>query len=145
MITIESLTKRYGAYAAVDNVTFTAEPGRVTGFLGPNGAGKSTTMRVMVGLTEPSSGSVRVLGRRFADLPNPGREVGGPPRRVRPARRPHRPRDPHHRRAHHGPAQGSGRRDDHAGRPDRRGGRPPGAELLPRHAPAARHRHRAPR
>ena len=76
MITIDSLTRKYGAFTAVDDVTFTAEPGRVTGFLGPNGAGKSTTMRVMVGLTDPTSGSVRVLGRRFADLPNPGREVG---------------------------------------------------------------------
>jgi ABC-2 type transport system ATP-binding protein len=76
MITVESLTKSYGSFTAVDNVSFTAEPGRVTGFLGPNGAGKSTTMRVMVGLTTPGSGEVRVLGRRFRDLPDPGREVG---------------------------------------------------------------------
>ncbi|MDN5744058.1 MAG: ATP-binding cassette domain-containing protein [Nocardioidaceae bacterium] len=76
MITVESLTKSYGGFTAVDNVTFTARPGRVTGFLGPNGAGKSTTMRVMVGLTPPDSGQVRVLGRRFRDLPDPGREVG---------------------------------------------------------------------
>ncbi len=76
MITVESLTKRYGAYTAVDHVTFTAEAGRVTGFLGPNGAGKSTTMRVLVGLTPPTSGSATILARRFADLPNPGREVG---------------------------------------------------------------------
>jgi ABC-2 type transport system ATP-binding protein len=76
MITIDSLTKRYGGFTALDDVTFTAQPGRVTGFLGPNGAGKSTTMRVMVGLTEPTAGSATILGRRFADLPNPGREVG---------------------------------------------------------------------
>src|SRR6478672_236452 len=76
MITIDSLTKTYGGFTAVNDVTFTAEPGRVTGFLGPNGAGKSTTMRVMVGLTPPTSGSATVLGRRYADLPNPGREVG---------------------------------------------------------------------
>ncbi|HZJ06235.1 MAG TPA: ATP-binding cassette domain-containing protein [Nocardioidaceae bacterium] len=76
MITIESLTKRYGRFTAVDDVTFTASPGRVTGFLGPNGAGKSTTMRVMVGLTPPTSGEVRISGRRYADLPNPGLEVG---------------------------------------------------------------------
>ncbi|TYL52132.1 ATP-binding cassette domain-containing protein [Nocardioides sp. BGMRC 2183] len=76
MITIDALTKRYGGYTAVDHISFTAEAGRVTGFLGPNGAGKSTSMRVMVGLTEPTSGSATVLGRRFADLPNPGREVG---------------------------------------------------------------------
>jgi ABC-2 type transport system ATP-binding protein len=76
MITIDSLTKRYGRYTAVDDVTFTASPGRVTGFLGPNGAGKSTTMRVMVGLTPPTSGNVRISGRHYADLPNPGLEVG---------------------------------------------------------------------
>jgi ABC-2 type transport system ATP-binding protein len=76
MITIESLTKSYGRFTAVDDVSFTALPGRVTGFLGPNGAGKSTTMRVMVGLTTPTSGRVTISGRRFADLPNPGREVG---------------------------------------------------------------------
>jgi ABC-2 type transport system ATP-binding protein len=76
MITIDSLTKRYGGFTAVDDVTFTAEAGRVTGFLGPNGAGKSTTMRVMVGLTPPTSGSASISGRLFSDLPNPGLEVG---------------------------------------------------------------------
>jgi len=76
MITVDSLSKRYGAFNAVDDVSFTARPGRVTGFLGPNGAGKSTTMRIMVGLTPPDSGSATVAGRRFADLPNPGLEVG---------------------------------------------------------------------
>jgi ABC-2 type transport system ATP-binding protein len=76
MIQIEHLTKTYGGFTAVDHVTFRAEPGRVTGFLGPNGAGKSTTMRILVGLTPASSGSATVLGRRYADLPNPGREIG---------------------------------------------------------------------
>jgi ABC-2 type transport system ATP-binding protein len=76
MIIVDSLTKKYGGFTAVDDVTFRAEPGRVTGFLGPNGAGKSTTMRILVGLTPASSGSVTVLGRRYADLPNPGREIG---------------------------------------------------------------------
>jgi len=76
MITVEFLTRKYGDHVAVDNVSFTARPGRVTGFLGPNGAGKSTTMRVMVGLTPPTSGSATIEGRRFVDLPNPGREVG---------------------------------------------------------------------
>lgn len=76
MIEVQSLTKVYGGFRAVDDVTFTAEAGRVTGFLGPNGAGKSTTMRVMVGLTPPTSGTVTIDGRRFADLPNPGLEVG---------------------------------------------------------------------
>jgi ABC-2 type transport system ATP-binding protein len=76
MIKVDSLTKTYGKFTAVDDVTFTALPGRVTGFLGPNGAGKSTTMRVMVGLTPPTSGDVTISGRRFRDLPNPGHEVG---------------------------------------------------------------------
>jgi ABC-2 type transport system ATP-binding protein len=76
MIKVESLSKKYGAFTAVDDVTFTARPGRVTGFLGPNGAGKSTTMRIMVGLTPATVGSVEVCGRRYADLPNPGLEVG---------------------------------------------------------------------
>jgi ABC-2 type transport system ATP-binding protein len=76
MITVQSLSKKYGGFTAVDDVTFTARPGRVTGFLGPNGAGKSTTMRIMVGLTPATSGSAEVSGRRFADLPNPGLEVG---------------------------------------------------------------------
>jgi ABC-2 type transport system ATP-binding protein len=76
MISVEAVTKRYGPFTAVDNVTFTAAAGRVTGFLGPNGAGKSTTMRVIVGLTRPTTGTAQVLGRRFLDLPNPGLEVG---------------------------------------------------------------------
>jgi ABC-2 type transport system ATP-binding protein len=76
MITVDSLTKTYGGFTAVDDVTFTARPGRVTGFLGPNGAGKSTSMRVMVGLTPATSGSVTVCGRQFRELPNPGLEVG---------------------------------------------------------------------
>jgi ABC-2 type transport system ATP-binding protein len=76
MIRIESLSKKYGGRAVVDDVTFTARSGRVTGFLGPNGAGKSTSMRMMVGLSHPDSGHVTIQGRAFADLPNPGREVG---------------------------------------------------------------------
>jgi len=76
MITVSHLTKTYGGFRAVDDVTFTAQPGRVTGFLGPNGAGKSTTMRIMVGLTPASTGETTILGRHYSDLPNPGREVG---------------------------------------------------------------------
>ncbi|MCA5893682.1 ATP-binding cassette domain-containing protein [Isoptericola sp. NEAU-Y5] len=76
MITITSLTKRYGRLAAVDDVSFTASPGRVTGFLGPNGAGKSTTLRILAGLATATSGSATVLGHRYADLPNPGLEIG---------------------------------------------------------------------
>ena len=76
MIEVHSLTRKYGGFTAVDGITFTARPGRVTGFLGPNGAGKSTTLRTVVGLTTATSGRATVLGRRYADLANPGREVG---------------------------------------------------------------------
>ncbi|WP_129336566.1 ABC transporter ATP-binding protein [Cellulomonas endophytica] len=76
MIEVEALTKRYGSTTAVDGLTFTARPGTVTGFLGPNGAGKSTTMRVVVGLERPTSGTARVAGRAYADLPAPLHAVG---------------------------------------------------------------------
>jgi ABC-2 type transport system ATP-binding protein len=76
MITIDSLSKKYRSNTVVDNISFVARAGRVTGFLGPNGAGKSTSMRMMVGLTAPSSGTATISGRAFADLPNPGMEVG---------------------------------------------------------------------
>ncbi|HEY5224801.1 MAG TPA: ABC transporter ATP-binding protein [Microbacteriaceae bacterium] len=76
MIQIEGLTKRYGEKTAVDNVSFTVQPGRVTGFLGPNGAGKSTTMRMIVGLDRPTHGTVTVGGKRYTDLVAPLREVG---------------------------------------------------------------------
>ncbi len=76
MITVDRLTKTYGGFTAVDDVSFVCEPGRVTGFLGPNGAGKSTTMRVMVGLTPPTHGHVTIDGRLYRDIPNPGRHVG---------------------------------------------------------------------
>ncbi|MDO5492941.1 MAG: ATP-binding cassette domain-containing protein [Nesterenkonia sp.] len=76
MITAESLTKNYGAKTAVDDISFTAAPGRVTGFLGPNGAGKSTTMRMAVGLDTPTRGGITVNGRRFAEHTAPLREVG---------------------------------------------------------------------
>src|SRR4051794_2756954 len=76
MISLDSVTRRYGEFVAVDHVTITAHPGRVTGFLGPNGAGKSTTLRIVVGLTRATTGSATVSGRRYVDLPNPGLEVG---------------------------------------------------------------------
>ena len=76
MITVEGLSKTYGGFTAVDDVSFVCKPGTVTGFLGPNGAGKTTTMRIMVGLTPPSRGSTTVGGHRYADIPNPGRHVG---------------------------------------------------------------------
>ncbi|MBB2987557.1 ABC transporter ATP-binding protein [Terracoccus luteus] len=76
MITVERLTKRYGPFTAVDDISFEVKPGLVTGFLGPNGAGKTTAMRIMAGLTPPTSGSATVLGRPYAELPDPGRHVG---------------------------------------------------------------------
>jgi ABC-2 type transport system ATP-binding protein len=76
MITAEHLTKRYGARTAVDDVSFTCEPGTVTGFLGHNGAGKSTTMRMICGLTRPTSGTSSVDDRAFRRLGNPGRRIG---------------------------------------------------------------------
>jgi ABC-2 type transport system ATP-binding protein len=76
MITVEGLTRKYGSFTAVDNVSFVCQPGRVTGFLGPNGAGKTTTMRVMVGLTPPTAGRVTIGGHLYNDIPNPGRHVG---------------------------------------------------------------------
>jgi ABC-2 type transport system ATP-binding protein len=76
MITVERLTKKYGPFTAVDDVSFEAKAGLVTGFLGPNGAGKTTAMRIMSGLTPATSGTATVLGKPYAALPNPGRHVG---------------------------------------------------------------------
>jgi ABC-2 type transport system ATP-binding protein len=76
MIQAQGLTKRYGARTAVDQLTFTVKPGRVTGFLGPNGAGKSTTMRMIMGLDHPTAGSVTVNGRPYSSLAQPLAEVG---------------------------------------------------------------------
>ncbi|HTJ37613.1 MAG TPA: ATP-binding cassette domain-containing protein [Dactylosporangium sp.] len=76
MIEARQLTKRYGEKTAVDGLDFTVRPGAVTGFLGPNGAGKSTTMRMIVGLDAPTSGTVTVGGRRYAEHTSPLQEVG---------------------------------------------------------------------
>ncbi|WP_327174810.1 ATP-binding cassette domain-containing protein [Streptomyces sp. NBC_01335] len=76
MIEASELTKRYGKKTAVDALSFTVRPGRVTGFLGPNGAGKSTTLRLALGLHEPASGTVTVDGVRFRDRPRGLRHVG---------------------------------------------------------------------
>ena len=76
MIEAHELTKRFGGKTAVDGVTFSVQPGKVTGFLGPNGAGKSTTMRLIVGLDHPSSGSVSVNGKPYARHRMPLHEVG---------------------------------------------------------------------
>ena len=76
MIEAHDLAKIYGGKAAVDHLSFTVEPGRVTGFLGPNGAGKSTTMRLILGLDRPQSGFARINGQRYRDLKDPLRTVG---------------------------------------------------------------------
>jgi ABC-2 type transport system ATP-binding protein len=76
VIEVDGLVKRYGAKTAVNNLSFTVKPGIVTGFLGPNGSGKSTTMRLILGLDAPSSGTAMVNGRRYADHRAPLAEVG---------------------------------------------------------------------
>ncbi|MDN3270536.1 ABC transporter ATP-binding protein [Streptomyces sp. MA15] len=75
-IDVRDLTKEYGTGRAVDDLTFTVPPGRVTGFLGPNGAGKSTTMRLVLGLDHPTSGSATLGGHPYASLREPLRRVG---------------------------------------------------------------------
>jgi ABC-2 type transport system ATP-binding protein len=77
VIELDGLTKRYGERAAVDDLTVRVEPGRVTGFLGPNGSGKTTTMRCVLGLTRPTSGTATVLGVPYRALDRPMRRVGG--------------------------------------------------------------------
>src|SRR5690348_13040819 len=76
MIEARGLTKRYGSTLAVDQLSFSVEPGRVTGFLGPNGAGKTTTMRMILGLDRPTAGTVTINGKPFAQAAHPMREVG---------------------------------------------------------------------
>jgi ABC-2 type transport system ATP-binding protein len=76
MIEVRDLTKLFGDKVAVDHLSFSVQPGRVTGFLGPNGAGKSTTMRMIVGLDHPTSGTATIDGKPYAGLPNPLRFVG---------------------------------------------------------------------
>ena len=76
MIEVQGLTKRYGAVTAVDDLTFSVQPGHVTGFLGPNGAGKSTTMRMILGLDKPTAGTALINGAPYSALTNPTRTVG---------------------------------------------------------------------
>ncbi|SCL18891.1 ABC-2 type transport system ATP-binding protein [Micromonospora nigra] len=75
-IVVSGLTKQYRNLRAVDNLSFTVEPGRVTGFLGPNGAGKTTTLRMLLNLVTPTAGTATVGGHRYADLTDPLRHVG---------------------------------------------------------------------
>ncbi|RFU20093.1 ATP-binding cassette domain-containing protein [Geodermatophilus marinus] len=76
MIEVKGLTRTYGGYTAVDDISFRTRPGSVTGFLGPNGAGKTTAMRIMVGLTAATRGEATIGGHRYHDIVNPGRHVG---------------------------------------------------------------------
>jgi ABC-2 type transport system ATP-binding protein len=75
-IVVSGLTKHYKRVKAVEDLSFTVEPGRVTGFLGPNGAGKTTTLRMLLNLVTPTAGTATIGGRRYADLPEPLRYVG---------------------------------------------------------------------
>lgn len=76
MLEVRNLTKQYGNQAAVDGISFTVPDGRVTGFLGPNGAGKSTTMRLLLGLEKPTSGTALIDGKNYRSLPSPLTSVG---------------------------------------------------------------------
>src|SRR6202042_1414162 len=76
VVVAESLTKRFGSVLAVDDLSFTLEPGTVTGFLGPNGAGKTTTLRMILGLAAPTSGHSLVLGKPYAALEHPALRIG---------------------------------------------------------------------
>ena len=76
MIEVDRLTKRYGKTVAVDDLSFSVTPGRITGFLGPNGAGKTTTLKAILALIRPTSGTTRVLGKPYSELDDPARKVG---------------------------------------------------------------------
>src|SRR3954453_18656390 len=75
-VEIRDLSKRFGGHAAVEQLSFDIKPGRVTGFLGPNGAGKSTTLRALLGLVRPTSGSATFGGQRYDQLERPSARVG---------------------------------------------------------------------
>ena len=75
-IEFKGLSKHFGPVVAVDNLAFTVEPGRVTGFLGPNGSGKTTTLRMLLGLVRPSAGEATIGGQYYRDIPNPSGKVG---------------------------------------------------------------------
>lgn len=75
-VEVRGLTKHFGSFVAVDQLDFTVEPGRITGFLGPNGAGKTTTLRMLLGLVRPTSGTATIGGVAYHDLPNPQQTVG---------------------------------------------------------------------
>jgi ABC-2 type transport system ATP-binding protein len=93
-IEIDGLRKRFGTVQALDGMTFTVEPGHVTGFVGPNGAGKSTTIRVVVGLDAPDAGTATIGGRQYHSLQNPLTHVGSLLDSSRAAARPQRAQPP---------------------------------------------------
>src|SRR5690606_11610444 len=75
-VEVRNLTKRVGGFTAVDDLSFSGEPGRISGFLGPNGAGKTTSLRMLLGLIQQSSGTATIDGQTYADLDQPLRHVG---------------------------------------------------------------------
>jgi ABC-2 type transport system ATP-binding protein len=76
VIAVDRLSKRYGALAAVDELSFTAQPGTIVGFLGPNGSGKTTTLRMLLGMVEPTAGAALIDGVPYTRLKDPVRHVG---------------------------------------------------------------------
>ena len=90
----ESLSKRFGSVLAVDDPSFALAPGTITGFLGPNGAGKTATLRMLLGLVKPSSGSASIFGHRYSELARSGPRVGAVPRGDRLPSGPLRPSEP---------------------------------------------------
>jgi ABC-2 type transport system ATP-binding protein len=136
MIEAKGLSKRYGATVAVDDLSFTVPPGQVTGFLGPNGAGKSTTMRLILGLDAPDSGSVTVGGQPYAAWRRPLFQAGA----LLEAKAFHGGRTARNHLLCLADSNGISRSG--SGRAGRRGPTA-GRRVLPRHGPAARHRRRA--
>ena len=141
-IVVSGLTKQYKNVRAVDDLSFTVEPGRVTGFLGPNGAGKTTTLRMLLNLVTPTAGTATIGGQRYADLHRPAAARRRGPGGVQRAQGPHRPQPPADDLRRGRAARAPRRRGARAGRAD------PGGEaqvqgLLAGHEAAARHRRRA--
>jgi ABC-type multidrug transport system ATPase subunit len=139
MIEAHDLTKRYGDKLAVDHLSFTVEPGTVTGFLGPNGAGKSTTMRLILGLDRPQGGTATINGKQYRDLADPLRTVGA----LLEAKSVHSGRSAYNHLLFLAQTQGVANDQGWRGaRPSRTAGRgqEAGRRLLPRNEPAAGHR-----
>ena len=143
-IEIDGLRKRFGPVQALDGMTFTVQPGHVTGFVGPNGAGKSTTMRVVVGLDAPDAGTATIGGRPYRTLKNPLGHVGS--LLDAGALQPSRSARNHLLWLAHSQGLKASRVDEVITQAGLRVRRPAqGRRVLPRHAAAARHRRRAAR